>query len=171
MQLTSCGAGEYTCNSGTCIEKNRRCDLVTDCPDLSDELDCDVVSLPEGYSASLPPPKISSEPLSLLFSVRIISIREFNLVAFTLVVDAVVTVKWHDSRLFFRNLRDDYHANKLKESSHMWTPKIFIRDGSQSSVDETLRSRDVYVMLQDKPLPDDDALVGEGKVLECRYCA
>lgn len=82
--------------------------------------------------------------------------------AFTLVVDAVVTVKWHDSRLIFRNLRDDFHANKVKDFSQLWTPEIFIRDGSRSSVDETLRSKDVYVMLEDEARPDDDAMVGEG---------
>ena len=34
---------EFTCDDGTCIEASGRCDMVQNCPDFSDELDCQTV--------------------------------------------------------------------------------------------------------------------------------
>nr|XP_045616286.1 uncharacterized protein LOC123769256 [Procambarus clarkii] len=162
LLLTSCGRDDYTCNSGACISKRRRCDLITDCSDLSDEFDCDVIYTPSGYSAALPPPKLSSEPLPLFFSLTITSIREFNLVEFTLVLDAIVSLRWHDSRLIFRNLQEDFRANKVKDPSRVWQPGVFIRDGTRGAVDAQPRSQALFVVLGGQTLADDDAVVAEG---------
>ena len=37
LTLTTCFPNKFTCNDGTCVRINQRCNLVVDCPDKSDE--------------------------------------------------------------------------------------------------------------------------------------
>lgn len=117
MLLTSCHDNEYTCNDGTCIEKSRRCDLSVDCDDQSDELDCSVVVVPQGYASQLPPPTYKGTPLPILFGLNITSVRQFDLVSFSIAIDVYVRMQWKDRRLKYNNLLANSRANKLRE----WT--------------------------------------------------
>lgn len=164
MQLTSCNPDEFTCNNGSCITKDKRCDLVTDCADLSDELNCEVIHVPEGYSSALPPPKTSAEPVAFRFFLRILSIREINLSSFRLTMDVVLSIRWVDSRLLYMNLQKEYHANKAKDTDRLWTPRISIRDGIKSSVDANMQYKVIFVVAEGRPIPGDDGhLVREGR--------
>lgn len=44
LTLSRCLESEFTCNDGTCIPAEERCDFLTNCQDFSDELGCDTVS-------------------------------------------------------------------------------------------------------------------------------
>ncbi|CAG4984199.1 unnamed protein product [Parnassius apollo] len=37
----TCGADDFRCNNGRCIEGSRRCDRVVDCPSQEDEQNCE----------------------------------------------------------------------------------------------------------------------------------
>ncbi|KAG7171704.1 Low-density lipoprotein receptor-related protein 1-like 11 [Homarus americanus] len=56
LLLTSCSATDFTCSDGSCIKKSKRCDQEVDCPDNTDELNCDLILLPKGYSKEIAPP-------------------------------------------------------------------------------------------------------------------
>ena len=43
LTLSRCLETEFTCNDGTCIPVEQRCDLLRNCQDFSDELGCDTV--------------------------------------------------------------------------------------------------------------------------------
>ncbi|XP_070000776.1 uncharacterized protein [Penaeus vannamei] len=157
LQLTSCNRDEFTCNNGSCIAKARRCDLVTDCADLSDELNCEIIHVPGGYSSALPPPKPAGNPVAFLFFLRVLAIREINLSSFRLTLDAVLSLRWRDSRLLFMNLQKEHHANKAKDTDRLWTPRISIRDGIRSAVDAHLQHSVIYVVAEGEPAGGDDA--------------
>ena len=40
MTLTKCSINEFTCNDGSCVPLENRCDLKPDCEDNSDEKLC-----------------------------------------------------------------------------------------------------------------------------------
>ena len=44
MTLTTCFPNKFTCDDGTCVRINQRCNLVVDCPDKSDEKVCTVTN-------------------------------------------------------------------------------------------------------------------------------
>ncbi|KAG7162378.1 Low-density lipoprotein receptor-related protein 1-like 5, partial [Homarus americanus] len=114
LLLTSCGITDFTCSDGSCIKKIKRCDQEVDCPDNTDELNCDVINIPEGYSAQLAPPAIDSSQLSLHISLDITSIREFDILGFVVAVDITQSIKWRDARLVLRNLRQGNFPNEAK---------------------------------------------------------
>ena len=55
LKLTSCSDGQFTCNSGQCVRMEDRCDQFSDCRDETDEKDCDLLMLREGYNMKIPP--------------------------------------------------------------------------------------------------------------------
>lgn len=71
MSLSACYDDEFTCNDGTCIELNQRCDLRAHCPDASDEVGCEKVLMPPEYISSLPPPGDNGGPLAVNISINI----------------------------------------------------------------------------------------------------
>ena len=44
LTLSTCSEDEFTCDDGICIPSWQRCDLVQNCEDLSDELECHTVT-------------------------------------------------------------------------------------------------------------------------------
>ena len=40
LSLSSCLDSEFTCSEGSCVALSNRCDMQLDCPDESDEKDC-----------------------------------------------------------------------------------------------------------------------------------
>nr|XP_045619273.1 uncharacterized protein LOC123771045 [Procambarus clarkii] len=164
LLLTSCRGDEYTCDDGTCIQKTRRCDLSVDCTDQSDEMNCSIAQIPSWYSASLPPPKLASQPVPIGFFLNVTSIKDFNLVSFTISIDASLELKWRDPRLKFTNLQTNSVANKIKDQSQVWTPVMAIRDATLSIVQVHDRSGAVFVEKTAGPLPDDDATIREDTV-------
>ena len=52
LLLSSCSSAEFTCDDGSCIRIDLRCDLKYDCPDHSDEENCITVLRSPGYKVS-----------------------------------------------------------------------------------------------------------------------
>ena len=55
MKLSGCAENEFTCNDGQCIDVNYRCDQIIDCRDKSDEKECRLLVLEDGYNKMIPP--------------------------------------------------------------------------------------------------------------------
>ncbi|XP_018025233.2 glutamate-gated chloride channel subunit beta [Hyalella azteca] len=72
LTLSACSSGKYSCDDGSCIDLSKRCDLRVDCRDNSDEAGCSLLSIPTGYSTTIPPPpRVRSDPLpdcSMIFA-------------------------------------------------------------------------------------------------------
>ncbi|XP_042233733.1 uncharacterized protein LOC121873920 [Homarus americanus] len=164
LLLTSCGITDFTCSDGSCIKKIKRCDQEVDCPDNTDELNCDVINIPEGYSAQLAPPAIDSSQLSLHISLDITSIREFDILGFVVAVDITQSIKWRDARLVLRNLRQGNFPNEAKSFDKLWLPDILVKDGTYSPTDLQMRRVRLLVRRDADPLPDDDYNISEDEL-------
>ena len=66
LKLTGCKETEFTCNDGQCIDMARRCDQIVHCRDKSDEKNCRLVVLEEGYKKNIIP--FSVVPVCILQS-------------------------------------------------------------------------------------------------------
>ena len=48
LLFSSCTSGQFTCDDGSCIDQQHRCDIVQHCPDNSDEKKCEKVQIVAG---------------------------------------------------------------------------------------------------------------------------
>lgn len=143
--------------------KIQRCDLVTDCPDLSDEVGCRIVQVPDEYATELPPPKTQNQPVPVKIFLEITSVRELNILGFRIVLDIILRLKWRDGRLIMKNLWADVQSNGVQGHEKLWIPQLRVEDGSRSLADMLLRAEDVRVQRQGEPIPDDPSRLYEGE--------
>ena len=81
LTFTPCDADQFTCDLGTCVDIENRCDRRADCEDQSDEKDCGIVHVDaERYLSDKPPPPVNDESLVMVEVdvdiTRILSINE-----------------------------------------------------------------------------------------------
>ncbi|XP_064118066.1 glycine receptor subunit alpha-2-like isoform X1 [Macrobrachium nipponense] len=151
LLLTLCDESQYTCDDGSCVPYEQRCDHKTQCKDFSDEKGCSVIVLPQGYSMEIPPPVSSDDPLELSFCQEIISVREVDIAEFRVQIDVRQKVKWRDTRLTFRNLRPGNFSNRVKLSEGLWLPEFYIESGDQSLADSNVKTSFLFVQLNSNP--------------------
>ncbi|XP_053634161.1 uncharacterized protein [Cherax quadricarinatus] len=162
--LTACSEGDFTCSDGSCVSAALRCDQVTDCADSSDELNCDVLQVPHGYSRELSPPTLHKQPFKIILRLEVTSVRVFDLVAFTMQLDVLQSVTWRDARLTFSNLLPGDFNNQAKVSESIWLPIIMIKDSARSPTDVVMRRQGLLINREASPLADDDTRPREDKL-------
>ena len=128
LTLSICGDGQFTCEDGSCIPLVNRCDLRVDCPDESDEANCKLVALPDGYRTNIPPPSlIAGDPLSIKFSLNIVAFPAIKTQDLTFETMLQLKLSWQDVRLDYLNLKEDKTLNLLDKAAvdSIWTPRVF----------------------------------------------
>ena len=80
LQLSACNEDQFTCNDGTCIPHDFRCDNKQDCKDVSDEKQCRIVSLDEEkyLKDKTPPPLEQGKSLPVILSMNIYNILDIQ---------------------------------------------------------------------------------------------
>ena len=68
LKMSGCKKGNFTCNDGQCVNIDLRCNQLPDCRDKSDERNCEILVLEDGYN-KLIPPLISSKPVEVSVSI------------------------------------------------------------------------------------------------------
>lgn len=164
LKLTICKEGQFSCNDGSCIDLTNRCDLRFHCQDGSDEENCFPLILPGKYANSIPPPTLDNKEVNeISILVYILNILSINVETFHISLELYLRSSWIDSRLKFKNLKDDMSENNMEGLyGVIWTPEFNFLGPSNSSCDLTERKSAFSVIKQSEPLPDDDENVNEG---------
>ena len=135
LQLSACYQDQFTCNDGTCIPHDYRCDNKQDCGDISDEKQCKIVSLDaEKYlKDKTPPPLEEGTKLPAVLSMDIFNILDIREVESIISLKFELEAKWFDSRLDYFNLKIDSKINTLifAESQMIWVPSILFFNTKQ----------------------------------------
>ncbi|XP_068240113.1 uncharacterized protein [Palaemon carinicauda] len=167
LVITSCHKEQFSCNEGSCVSINARCNFETDCPDGSDELGCNFLTLAPSYDASDPPARQGGEAVSVKMHMSIQSIREIDLANFQFVCEVLVVLQWTDERLQFKHLNLNDELNTISNFIP-WLPKLeFLGDG-QTMSDVQVRRSTLKVQRLSNPLPDNDQEVQEALIFEGR---
>ena len=133
LKLTSCSDGQFTCNSGQCVNMEDRCDQFSDCRDESDEKDCDLLTLREGYNKKIPPHNtrtFGNKSIPLLLPVKV-SIDLLKIVGIdegehSIDLQFQIEMEWLENRATYKNLKENSGMNVLSEDgiNSLWLPLI-----------------------------------------------
>ena len=175
MSLTNCiyndGSGyDFTCTDGTCVGMEKRCNLVDDCPDGSDEKLCDILEVAFDYRKELFPITLTGDPLMVTINVSIIAFPEISTLDMSFLSDFVLLMRWIDPRLKFFNLVEAYELNSLslRVQKKVWTPSLSFPNARQAEGTVVDAGSTTIVKRLGYPLNDDisrsvEAMIYEGK--------
>ena len=123
LTLSICELGtQFTCDSGHCIEMNKRCDSNIDCDDGSDESHCSFVYLPSSYR-KLRPPIAKNKFFPVTTQINVKNIDFIDTVNMKIGVTIDMKLTWKDNRLYFTNLVDERKNIIPKETvDSLWNP-------------------------------------------------
>ena len=130
LNLSPCNESSFTCDNGFCIPMEKRCDQKLDCEDVSDEKQCQIISIdPKKYLKGKPPPPIGNEErVDINVEVHLLKILEVGEVAALFRTQFELFLKWKDPRITFWNLKHNLNLNTLvtKEKALIWTPVMVL---------------------------------------------
>ena len=91
---------EFTCNSGHCIDLNKRCDEQKDCLDGSDEEVCGLISIPSSYNrANAPKAPIEQDSLGIEMNIQVVTIDSIDTVNMEVTLTIGMQIKWYDKSI------------------------------------------------------------------------
>ena len=136
LMFSKCSKSEYSCSDGSCVPITSKCNYVPDCWDGEDEDNCEILHLEtmENYDSSSPDIGFDKagniEKKHVEVSSNITSIEGINEVKSRFTVSLIISLRWTDSRLTWKNLNCDASLNfpSSKEKHSLWFPKIIFEN-------------------------------------------
>lgn len=157
LALSRCYYMEFMCSDGSCVDSTRRCNAMADCPDQSDEEDCKIVRVPNGYLSHIPPRNegINFTQLALNISIEIQRFKQVVDAQHFIEMEFLIRISWKDPRVKYNNLKFGDNRNKLSqdETLTIWQPAIYFHNnhaGHSRALDYS-----VLVKLDGEALPMD----------------
>jgi len=126
LTLTTCFPNKFTCDDGSCVRINQRCNLAIDCPDKSDEKNCEILVLGEDYLGELFPRELDNSALAVYVNVSILAFPKIDTLELFFTADFVLSLRWHDVRLQYTDLRGETALNSLNQQTQqsIWSPSL-----------------------------------------------
>ena len=138
LKLTGCKEeGEFTCDNGQCIEMEERCNQVPDCRDESDERQCKVIILKDGYNKNIPPigraKDGSAIPTNVSISITLMKVVEIEETDHSIHLQFEINLQWKENRVKYQHLKDKTSLNALTddEFSKLWLPLVIYSNTDQ----------------------------------------
>lgn len=163
IMMTSCKEHQFSCEDGNCVRIQQRCDMEVDCPDGSDEMGCDFLTLAPSYNGDNPPPRLDiTKPVEIILHIDIFAIRKIDVANFRFTSEVEVTMEWFDSRLRFRHLNYASELNSLTGLERQpWKPKLEFLGDRNTASDVQERRVTLSIRRYTSPLDDNDEEVLE----------
>ena len=127
LNINSCNDNtDFNCKDGSCVAIEKRCDSNLDCNDGSDEIDCNIISIPPSYLSHVPAKSADGSKSQVTLSIDIWTILGIHEVEEKFRVKFGLTMTWKDSRVTFLNLKKDSDLNTvaLNEAKRIWLPIV-----------------------------------------------
>lgn len=164
LSFSTCHPWMYTCNTGHCIDLSQRCDTEIDCPDKSDEYNCNYLVFGPNYAKELIPRDREGNPVVVYLNVSILAIPEIDTVNLKFTVDFYLNLRWYDLRLGIQDLNNITLLNTLgeEELDSIWKPQLAFTNALGPFQTEADELTTATIVREDDSLPEDPYLSTEG---------
>ena len=133
--FSSCFEDEFTCDDGSCLSMDLRCNGVINCPnDNTDEDHCTIIATDETYKKDYAPVKFVENDVMVKVDVNI-SMEIGTILAISekdslLKLKLVLNAYWFDHRVKFNNLKNDTSMNTVhsEEKEILWLPAVIFKN-------------------------------------------
>ena len=121
--------GQFTCDDGQCVTMGQRCNQHPDCRDRSDEKNCKVLVLGEGYNRNVPPVPVDNKAngvVNVSVSIDILKLVDIDEEDFTIEIQFSILLQWVEDRATYQNLKMRWSLNALTQEDIqlLWLPKV-----------------------------------------------
>ena len=136
LKLTSCKIGKFTCDDGQCVMMEQRCNQLPECRDGSDEKNCKVLVLKEGYNKNVPPVSVQDglkNMVNVSVSIDILMLVDIDEEDYSVEIQFSIALKWIENRATYLNLKQDWSVNALTQEDiqSLWLPKVIYENTDQ----------------------------------------
>ena len=134
LKLTGCNTtGQFTCDDGQCVPMEQRCNQLPECRDFSDEKNCKVLVLREGYNRNIPPVSLEKEMVDVSLSIDILKLVDINEKDYSIEIQFSITLGWFENRATYQNLKTKRSLNALTQEDIqlLWLPKVIYENTDQ----------------------------------------
>ena len=132
LKISGCQKGNFTCNDGQCVSMDQRCNQLPDCRDKSDEKNCDILVLEDGYNKKVPPINVR-ENVNFSVSIKLLRLVDINEADYSIEIQFEISLLWKDNRATFHNLKlsDSLNALTQEDIEQLWLPKVIYENTDQ----------------------------------------
>ena len=142
MKMSGCQKGKFTCNDGQCVRMDERCNQLPDCRDMSDEQDCRIFFLKEGYNKRVPPISATEDSRRELTPVNVdVSLTLFKVVSMveeehSIELEFEIRLEWKEHRATYHNLKLKQALNALSQADieRLWLPLVIYSNTDQKDM-------------------------------------
>ena len=134
LKLSGCNATEqFTCDDGQCVTMEQRCNQLPDCRDHSDEKNCNVLVLEEGYNKNFPPVSVEKEKVDVNVSIDLLKLVDIKEEDFSIEIQFSITLDWFENRATYHNLKMKRSLNALTQNviGQLWLPEVIYGNTDQ----------------------------------------
>ncbi len=126
LSMNPCKNEEFACDDGSCVAYKERCDGQYNCPDNSDEKDCNFIIRPFDYNREEILPFWGTSKVDVFINLHILEVLSVNINSGRMDLKLNITMTWYDDRLTYQFLNDDVRQNVLtsEEFSATWKPSL-----------------------------------------------
>ena len=132
LKMTGCQKGNFTCNDGQCVSMNLRCNQLPDCRDKSDEKNCQILVLEDGYNKNVPPIN-STDSLNVSLSIDLLRLVDIDEPDYSIEIQFEIMLKWKENRVTYHNLKKTVALNALTQFDieQLWLPEVIYENTDQ----------------------------------------
>ena len=132
LKMSGCQENEFTCNNGQCVSMDQRCNQMPDCRDKSDERNCKILVLEDGYNMEVPP-ITSNDPVHVSVSIDLLKLVDIDEEDYSIEIQFEITLNWKEKRATYNNLKRHNSLNALSQSDieMLWLPEVIYENTDQ----------------------------------------
>ena len=134
LKMSGCEENQLTCNDGQCVGMDQRCNQLPDCRDKSDEKNCYILVLEDGYNKNVPPIPINAqEKVNISVSINLLKLVNIDEDDYSIEIQFKITLLWKENRAAYHNLKVNDNLNALTQNDieTLWLPNVIYENTDQ----------------------------------------